>query len=451
MCDLIKKYNVPGPRYTSYPTVPHWQQTVPSTSDWERNVKSTFKATNSTKGISIYIHLPYCESLCSYCGCHKKITKNHSVESPYIRALLKEWLLYKKMLKGQKPVIAEIHLGGGTPTFFSPYNLKLLISTILEGCIKHENYEFSFEGHPNNTTALHLETLYKLGFRRVSFGIQDFDENVQTVINRIQPYDKVKEVTEIARKIGYRSINFDLIYGLPKQTKESIALTFKLVNQLAPERIAFYSYAHVPWAHKAQRLYTQDDIPVGETKRSLYEYGKQLLEDAGYKEIGMDHFAKPNDDLYIAFENGLLHRNFMGYTTNATQLMIGLGASSISDAHGAYIQNHKQIESYLRSIESGNLPVLKGHLLSEEDKLVRKHINGLMCGLKTTFDDNNRILEMINLEQLEEMENEGLLAILSKGIVVTNKGKAFIRNICMNFDQYLKRNKDNKKVFSQVI
>lgn len=451
MCDLINKYNIPGPRYTSYPTVPHWQETAPTQAEWSAAVKETFKATNDSKGISIYIHLPYCESLCTYCGCHKKITTKHQVESPYIGAILKEWQLYKKMLKGEKPVIAEIHLGGGTPTFFSPSNLKLLINGILDGCKKHENYEFSFEGHPNNTTVHHLGTLYDLGFRRVSFGIQDFDENVQRVINRIQSFEKVKYVTEMARAIGFRSVNFDLIYGLPKQTMASISHTFELVSLLKPDRIAFYSYAHVPWTHKSQRLYTDIDVPVGNAKRALYEAGKEHLEKMGYKEIGMDHFALPEDDLYLAYKNGTLHRNFMGYTTNSTQLLIGLGASSISDAHGAYLQNEKKIDTYMRSVQQSDLPILKGHLLSDEDKMIRRHINNLMCGMKTTYEKTNPLIDMLDWRQLEEMEQEGLLALLSKGILVSEKGKAFIRNICMNFDQYLKKTTTREKVFSNAI
>lgn len=355
---LAEKYNKPVPRYTSYPTVPFWNQ-LNGQEQWISAFKSKFEEQNHENGIAIYIHLPFCESLCTYCGCNKKITTNHEVEVEYLDALEKEWMMYRKTMK-QTPVIKEVHLGGGTPTFFSPRNLDRLINFILKGSIRHPKYEFSFEGHPNNTTIQHLQTLSRLGFRRVSFGVQDNDPEVQRVINRIQPFEKVGKVTEDARRTGFTSINFDLIYGLPRQTLGSIERTFAQVISLKPDRIAFYSYAHVPWTSRGQRLFDESDLPTAEEKLDLYLTGKDLLLQAGYKEIGMDHFALPGDDLYVAQEAGRLHRNFMGYTTRKSGLLLGLGISAISDAGNAFAQNSKLLREYYTKVNTGALPVQKG-------------------------------------------------------------------------------------------
>ncbi len=345
---LLRKYDVPTPRYTSYPAVPHWDVDSFSQEKWIHAVRTCFQETNDSKGISLYIHLPFCESLCTYCACTKRITINHQVEIPYIQGVLKEWEQYKTIF-GKKPVIRELHLGGGTPTFFSAQNLKWLITSILEDASVHEDFEFSFEGHPNNTTREHLETLYNLGFKRVSFGVQDLDEKVQKTINRIQPFENLQYVTEAAREIGYTSVSFDLIYGLPFQTPFSVSDTIEKVLTLKPDRLSFYSYAHVPWLQPGQRGYDEYDLPGGSLKRHLYEIGRHLMKKQDYADIGMDHFALRHDALFRAHVQGNLHRNFMGYTTTNTELLIGLGASAISDAKYAYGQNIKKTEDYLGS------------------------------------------------------------------------------------------------------
>jgi oxygen-independent coproporphyrinogen-3 oxidase len=316
--NLTEKYNVPAPRYTSYPTMPYWDTTKFNNTAWKNSVQWAFAECNNEDGISIYIHLPFCEDLCTYCGCNTRITKNHGVEVPYIAALLKEWALYCKIMGGQ-PIVREIHLGGGTPTFFSAKNLQLLISGIFENAKVHPKAEFSFEGHPDNTTTEHLETLYDLGFRRVSLGIQDFDPKVQVIINRKQTFEQVQHVTLEARRIGYTSINYDLIYGLPLQTLNGLMDTMHMVAGLKPDRIAFYSYAHVPWVKPGQRKFTELDLPDPELKTKLHQVGRNLLKGYGYQEIGMDNFALPGDALLIAQAKGKLHRNFMGYTTQNTQ------------------------------------------------------------------------------------------------------------------------------------
>lgn len=432
---LIEKYAAPVPRYTSYPTVPYWCNEGFSKGKWSSSVKKSFLQSNASSGISLYIHLPFCESLCTYCGCNTRITKNHGVEQPYIESVAKEWELYKALLPEQ-PIIKEIHLGGGTPTFFSPQHLEKLIADVLNDCEVHPNAEFSFEAHPANTTVAHLNTLYMLGFKRLSLGIQDFDPKVQRIINRWQTVEQVNQVTNDAREIGYNSISYDLIYGLPLQTLAGLAKTIQQVINLRPDRIAFYGYAHVPWVKPGQRMFTEADLPNADARQLLYETGRTMLIDAGYEEIGMDHFALKTDSLYKALMGGTLHRNFMGYTHQLTQLMIGLGVSSISDTWGAFAQNVKKVEEYQQLVAKGELPVLKGHLLTAEDLQMRKHILNIMCVGKTTFTSEELMKDNIKatLDHLEELEKDELLVIKKNEVRVTNAGRRFLRNICLAFD-----------------
>ncbi|MEM6344607.1 MAG: oxygen-independent coproporphyrinogen III oxidase [Bacteroidota bacterium] len=452
---LIQKYNIPGPRYTSYPTVPYWKEDGIDVAKWEKLVRESFQASNQTEGISIYIHLPFCESLCTFCACHKRITKRHSVEEPYVESLLKEWDLYGRLFSEQAR-IKEIHLGGGTPTFFKPENLKALIEGILQKGELADKYELSFEAHPNSTTREHLQTLYDIGFRRTSFGVQDYDEKVQQTINRIQPFDRVKQVTTWAREIGYHSISHDLVFGLPHQTIDTMLNTINLTKALKPDRIAFYSYAHVPWIKNVgQRGYSEADLPSAEEKRALYQRGKELLHELAYEEIGMDHFALKSDSLYQAMEQKTLHRNFMGYTSSKTQLMIGLGMSSISDSWDGFAQNHKSLEEYTDSVNSGVLPIFRGHLLNREDLVVRKHILNIMCDFETTWQqDDLKFPELPEcLYRLKEMEADGLLIIdhQREKLVVKEAARPFVRNICMAFDLHLLRKKPSTRLFSMTI
>ena len=450
---LINKYNVAGPRYTSYPTVPYWDSGTFSLAKWKDSLKRSFEESNNSEGLSLYIHLPFCESLCTFCGCHKRITKRHEVESPYIKAVLKEWSLYLKLL-GSKPRIKELHLGGGTPTFFSPEHLKFLISELLVNADLAENYEFSFEGHPNNTTEEHLQTLYDLGFRRVSYGVQDYNLSIQKAINRVQPFENVKRATDLARKIGYTSVGHDIIFGLPFQTEADVIETINKTRALMPDRIAFYSYAHVPWIKgNGQRGFSDNDLPTPESKRQQYETGKQCFENAGYVEIGMDHFALKSDSLYKALKNKKLHRNFMGYTASKTLAMIGLGVSSISDSWYGFAQNVKSNEEYYSLLDKDIIPVFKGHILNTEDLVIRKHILNLMCNFETNWKDDALVFEELPdiLIKLKEFELDGLLQFEVKKINVTEKGKPFIRNICMAFDLLLQRKKPDAQLFSMTI
>jgi oxygen-independent coproporphyrinogen III oxidase len=449
---LLEKYNVPVPRYTSYPTVPYWQDNI-DVARWKSIFQKDFNANNQTQGISIYIHLPFCESLCTYCGCNKKITTNHSVEEEYMEAILNEWKIYIGLM-AEKPIIRELHLGGGTPTFFTPANLKALLTPILESGIVHPEHEFSFEGHPNNTTREHLQQLYDLGFRRVSFGVQDNDPEVQRIINRIQPFQSVKYATETARSIGYKSVNFDLIYGLPLQTVDSITRTIQQTISLRPDRVAFYSYAHVPWTSRGQRLFDENDLPTASEKTALYQTGKAMFTEAGYIDIGMDHFALPEDDLYKASQSGKLHRNFMGYTTQPTNILIGLGVSSISGTGNAFAQNAKTIHNYYHHVKNGNLAIEKGFFLTEQDVQFGKYILDISCRGKTTF--RNQDLETIAkfcLPALERLEADNLLVLDENSLQITDLGKSFIRNICSAFDLHLRQNKthEEKQKFSKAI
>lgn len=449
---LLQKYDLPTPRYTSYPTVPYWDFSTIDAARWKQSVIDTFNVENGE--LCIYIHLPFCENLCTFCACTKRITKNHEVEDPYIVAVLKEWSLYRSLLPAP-PIIREIHLGGGTPTFFSADNLVQLINGITRDAIVKDEHEFSVEVHPNYTTEEHIEKLAGVGFNRISLGVQDFDPVVQFAINRIQSFERTREVVDWARKYNYTSINIDLIYGLPHQTSDSVKFSVNKITGLMPNRIAFYSYAHVPWKSKGQRRYTEADLPAATQKWEMYHTGKQLLEEAGFVSIGMDHFALPDDKLFTAAASGNLHRNFMGYTTTQSKLIIGLGVSSISDSWNAFAQNEKVVEDYLDKINQGILPLVNGHLLNEEDVIIRKNILELMCENKTNLNSDLLSSEFLKnaFLKLEALEADGLVTVDEKNIRITTKGNSFIRNISAAIDAQLWRN-DNGRVtntFSKAI
>ncbi|WP_339884216.1 oxygen-independent coproporphyrinogen III oxidase [Polaribacter vadi] len=453
MKSLIQKYNIPGPRYTSYPTVPFWDAATFSKEKWIESFKKSFIKSNEKEGISLYIHLPFCESLCTFCACHKHITKRHEVEEKYIQTVLKEWQLYVNLVD-ETPIVKELHLGGGTPTFFSKEQLQILMDGLFNIAKKHLEAEFSFEGHPNNTTKDQLQTLYNCGFERVSFGVQDYNLKVQEAIHRVQLFEAVEQVTKWAREIGYTSVSHDLIFGLPHQTKENVIYSINKTKELQPDRISFYSYAHVPWVKGVgQRGFNEDDLPKDEEKRHLYEIGKELFAELGYEEIGMDHFALKSDSLYKATINKTLHRNFMGYTSSKTQLMVGLGMSSISDSWFGFAQNVKTVKEYQQLVNKGEIPVFRGHILSEEDTVIRKHILNMMCHFKTSWDTKETQIKNIDthLALLKELEEDGLVQIEKTSLSIPEKARPFIRNICMAFDVHLLSKKPTTKLFSQTI
>ncbi|MFM1931363.1 MAG: Oxygen-independent coproporphyrinogen-III oxidase [Bacteroidota bacterium] len=424
---LTTKYNQRTPRYTSYPPVPLWNG-APSTDNWLEHISDSLTE-NPSQGIALYVHLPFCENLCTYCGCNKRITKNHAVERPYIDSVIAEWKLYRAHLPNVLNV-AELHLGGGTPTFFSASELRRLVETILEDTVAVGN-GWSVEVHPNHTSQEQLETLFELGFRRISIGVQSLDPKVQFLINRIQPIEQVQHISNMAREIGFTSVNMDILYGLPHQTVEKAKKDIQAIVQLRPDRIAYYGYAHVPWKAKGQRRYTETDLPdVGERVQSA-TVGRNLLIEAGYQPIGMDHYALPGDDLVTAKNNGTLHRNFMGYTEQHTDLLIGLGASSISESPLGYRQNEKEIEAFQESLHHGKIPTIAGHTFSQEDLVVRKVILELMCFMQTEIPFE---LHPEQWEMLHDLANDGIISLENNHITIAEDYVMFVRSVCAAID-----------------
>ena len=452
---LFKKYNVPGPRYTSYPTVPYWD-TNPTESQWIDALRTSMEtASASGTGAAIYAHIPFCESLCTYCGCNTRISRNHGVSDPYIDTILKEFQLYREKLgiDSKKLLLSEFHLGGGTPTFFRPHELTRFLRGILDHCEVTPDFEFSIEVDPRVTSREHLEVLREHRFKRVSLGIQDFDPKVQDIVHRVQSVEQVRSITESARALGFTSVNYDLIYGLPFQTLASVEGTIERVMELRPDRIAFYAYAHVPWIKPGQRRFTEADLPGGDEKRALYERGRELLEHAGYVEIGMDHFALKTDSLFKAVESRTLHRNFMGYTARNVNPILALGVSAIGDAWTAFAQNEKLLETWAERVQKGEIPLYRGHVLNEEDLILRKHVLNLMTRMETSWErseDQTGILSAIP-ERLSELSQDGLLELGEHSCKVTEKGRAFLRNICMAFDARLARKAPETRLFSQTV
>ena len=451
--DLLRKYDVPGPRYTSYPVIVYWD-TPPTPEEWIQSVAASLLSTDEEAGAAIYVHVPFCRSLCTYCGCNSRITCNPTIGGNYVETVLQEWETYRRELQLGRPMrVAEMHLGGGTPTFLSAGELDRLISGILVHVERTPDAEYSIESDPRVTERSQLEVLYRLGFRRLSLGIQDFDSRVQLAVNRVQTEEQVREVTETARAIGFDSINYDLIYGLPFQTRKSIEHTVNAVNRLRPDRIAFYSYAHVPWVKPGQRHFTENDLPSGDEKRALYEFGRSLLEVNGYREIGMDHFALESDSLWRASLEGTLHRNFMGYTSRLVSPLIGLGVSSISDSWTMFVQNEKELEVYEERVRRGEIPIFRGHGLNHEDLVLRRHILNLMTRFETEWDSPDLNLPFLNdiSTKLAEAKSDGLVRIEGKHCEVTARGRSFLRNVCMAFDARLARKAPETQIFSRTV
>lgn len=448
MKDLLAKYDVPAPRYTSYPTVPYWE-TNPTTDQWVQHLRATLK--EGTGGWSLYLHIPFCESLCTFCGCNNIITKDHKRETPYVDLVLKEWQLYLEQVPEllEKP-LKHIHLGGGTPTFLSANALVQLLKPILSRVkIDPQDFEGSIEVDPRRTNAEQLKALRELGFNRVSMGVQDFNPEVQRLVNRIQPLEITRNLTQAARDMGYDSVNFDLIYGLAKQTPESITETAKATVALRPDRIALYSFALVPWIKPAQRLFKDEDLPKAAEKRELYEIARAILIEGGYVEVGMDHFALPTDNLCIAMNEKRLHRNFMGYTDQRTDVLLGMGVSSISETPFSFHQNEKVLPLYEAALNEGRLPTLRGHVLTEEDKVRRDQILNLMTNFEVPFIDETQEAE--SKKFLAEMIKDALVEVKDHKLVVKEEGRPFLRNACVFFDERLKSKQPQTKIFSQSI
>lgn len=447
MTDLFAKYDVPAPRYTSYPTVPFWTDS-PTTNRWLAELNKAFADERATW--SLYFHLPFCESLCTFCACNTVITRDHGREDGYVDLLSTEWSLYldRAPALAERPLLG-VHLGGGTPTFFAKENLERILKPILSRTrIDQNHFEASVEVHPGHTTRGQLVMLRELGFTRISIGVQDFDPEVQRLVNRHQPYEVTKSVTDTARELGYTSVNYDLIYGLPRQNPERFRETVEKTIDLRPDRIALYSFARVPWIKPAQRSYKDEDLPVAGEKRALYELAREMLAHAGYLEIGMDHFALPSDGMAEAQRKHTLHRNFQGYTETRTTVLLGLGVSAISETPTCFHQNEKAFPVYERRVRQGEIPTLRGHLLSAEDRELREQILEFMTRFKVNLrPDQQKDAKTF----LRPMIEDGLVEVSDDGLQLTEKGTPFLRNACMFFDQRLRSQEQRPQVFSQAL
>jgi oxygen-independent coproporphyrinogen-3 oxidase len=450
--ELIQKYNVPGPRYTSYPTAVQFQEI-----DSSDTVIETLKKRNEEpRNISLYFHVPFCFSLCWYCGCTKIITKNTDRGDVYIDYLAKEMDLIKGQIHPESKVI-QLHMGGGTPTFLKPDQLRRLGSEIKKRFTYHPEIEFSVEIDPRTCSKEHVSALAEIGVNRASLGVQDTNEDVQKAIHRIQPFEQTEQVTRWLREAWINSINFDLIYGLPKQTLDTFQKTLRDVQTLDPDRLAVYSYAHLPNLMPSQRLLNEEDFPTPDEKLSMLMMAIDTLENDGYRYIGMDHFSKEGDELTKALEEGTLQRNFQGYSTHANTDMYALGMSGISMVNSIYYQNTKDLDAYYTELDNGNLPVIKQMILSEDDRIRRDWISRLMCKPRVKFGDfkekwgvNPKEYFSEEWSRLDQLENDGLIIQLTNEIQITTRGRLFLRNIAMVFDAYLTPDKQSQRYSKTV-
>ena len=451
--DLIKKYDKSGPRYTSYPTAIQFSENF-TEEDYYQQVKLSNKRNTP---LSLYFHIPFCDTICYYCGCNKIVTKNRNHAQPYLDALYKELALQGALFKATR-VVHQLHWGGGTPTFISHAQMTELMEqtrrhfTLLDD----DSGEYSIELDPREVNGSSINLLRKLGFNRISLGVQDFNPKVQQAVNRIQSYKETQDVILAARKNKFHSISLDLIYGLPFQTVTSFNETVDKVLDLEPDRLSIFNYAHLPEMFKTQRQINADDLPSAEDKLAILQQVTNKLIDAGYEYIGMDHFAKPTDELAVAQKEGKLYRNFQGYSTNSDCDLVAMGVTSIGKIADSYSQNIKTIKEYTAILDSGQLPIYRGISLSQDDILRREVINQLICHFELSFRkiENDFSVNFTDyfsaeLKQLKEMQDDSLLELTQNKILVLPEGKLLIRNICMVFDVYLKKTAGQK--FSKTI
>ena len=454
--ELLSRFDVPGPRYTSFPTADRFVEAF-TTDDYVQALtqRRTGLAARS-RPLSLYVHIPFCESLCYYCACNKIITKHHEKAASYLSYLSREVDLHTQYI-GQGQTISQLHLGGGSPTFLRDDELRELMAMLRRNFTLAPGGEYSIEIDPRTVDAARLDTLAELGFNRLSFGVQDFDPAVQKAVHRVQPAEQVFALIDAARKCGFDSINIDLIYGLPRQTPESFARTLEQVNQLRPDRIALYAYAHLPERFKPQRRIDAQTLPNAAAKVAMLSRSLVSFLSAGYVYVGMDHFALPDDALAIAKRQGRLHRNFQGYSTQPDCDMIGLGVSSIGRVGATYSQNAKTLEEYCDLIDQGRLPVVRGLALSRDDLVRRAVIMSLMCQGQVLFEsiDLAYLVDCRNyftreLEDLQSLVEQGLVTVDDTGIQVTAQGWFFVRAVAMVFDRYLQTDRTRAR-FSKII
>jgi oxygen-independent coproporphyrinogen III oxidase len=451
---LLQRFDVPGPRYTSYPTADRFVEAFGEV-DYIQALEQR-RVGSMALPLSVYVHIPFCESLCYYCACNKVITKHHSKAAEYLRYLSRELELQVEHF-GRGHNVSQLHLGGGTPTFLSDAELEDLINMIRRHFNLVPGGEYSVEVDPRTVTAQRLEHLWRLGFNRLSFGVQDFDAAVQKAVHRIQPAEQVFDLVQAARSIGFESVNVDLIYGLPLQTPESFARTLEQVKHLRPERIALYAYAHLPARFKPQRRILTAELPSAAEKLAMLSASLDAFSNAGYVYVGMDHFALPDDPLAVAKRQGRLHRNFQGYSTQPDCDLISLGVSAIGRVGATYSQNAKTLEEYYDALDQGRLPIVRGLALNRDDLVRRSVIMAIMCQGAVDFESIG-LAHLVDfkayfnreLVALEGLQVSGLVEISESGIEVTPAGWYFVRAIAMVFDNYLQKDQ-NRARFSKII
>jgi oxygen-independent coproporphyrinogen-3 oxidase len=452
--DVLRRFDVPGPRYTSYPTADRFVEAF-GEDDFMLALEQR-KMGGLALPLSIYVHIPFCDSLCFYCACNKIVTKHHERAAEYLYYLNRELDLYLAKL-GEGQTISQLHLGGGTPTFFSDDELAELMAMLRRNFILAPNGEYSIEIDPRTVTEARLAHLAEIGFNRLSFGVQDFDHEVQKAVHRVQPAEQVFDLVAAARRLGFESINIDLIYGLPKQTAESFRRTLEQVAKLRPDRIALYAYAHLPERFKPQRRIHDADLPTAPDKLSMLSNAIFAFLSNDYVYVGMDHFALPDDALAVAKRQGRLHRNFQGYSTQPDCDQISLGVSAIGRVGATYSQNTKTLEEYYDLLDQGRLPIVRGLPLTRDDLVRRAVIMALMCQGQVLYESIN-LAYLIDfkhyfadeLAKLEQLKNDGLVEIDDTGIQVTGLGWFFVRAVAMVFDRYLQADR-NRTRFSKII
>jgi oxygen-independent coproporphyrinogen-3 oxidase len=452
---FLRRYDLHGPRYTSYPPVPQWNETIDADA-LERHLAAT-RERSADRPLSIYVHLPFCITRCSFCACNVIVSpKMEEVSDPYLDQLEQETEMYARRLDSRRPVV-QLHWGGGTPTYLSPDQLRRAHAITVSRFRLADDAEQSIEIHVNWTSDEHLRALAELGFNRLSLGVQDFDERTQAAINRFQTHERTRAIVELARALGFQGINFDLVYGLPHQTAASFADTIDKVIDLKPDRLAVYNFAYLPGQLAHQRALDPATLPPPEEKLRIFLEAHDRFIEAGYRYIGMDHFALPNDELARAYDEGTMQRNFMGFTTRAGADLIAMGVSAIGGIDGLYVQNVKKLPRYRRALAAGRFPVERGFLLSRDDRIRRDVIGGLMCRDhidKREVEARHGIVfdEYFaeELRRLTPMLEDGLLTVSADSLDVTFLGRLLVRNIAMVFDAHLKR-PGKERVFSKTI
>ena len=451
--DLLHRYNVPGPRYTSYPTAPVWREGFDAAA-YESVLRDSHSADDAAP-LSLYVHLPFCETLCYFCACTVVITSNHSVEEPYLELVEREidWVAARA---GENRRVVQLHWGGGTPTYLAPERMTRLAAKLRASFSFDRDAEIGVEVDPRVTTAAHLEALRSAGFNRLSMGVQDFDPRVQEAIHRIQPFTETASLVRNAREMGFDSINVDLIYGLPLQTPDSFDATIDRILEISPDRLAVYSYANVPWLKKHQKL-LEPRLPGEREKFEIFRTALARFTQAGYEYIGMDHFARPGDELARARRDRTLHRNFQGYTTKAGTDLIGIGVSAIGAIRDAFVQNRRELAEYRRDVEAGGAATFRGFRLSPDDRVRRAVISNLLCHGVVVFAEIEKAFGIRfgeyfadALDALGAPAADGLVELSPTEIRATPLGRVFLRNLAMPFDAYLPAQME-KPVFSRTL